>query len=291
MTATRFSSSSFEKSKSCSTRSPRPAWFSLLSSHISLASFFNLCLRLTRSTDASCFFIFSSFTASCRGSIWSSTAAVAPPSSSSYHCLSNLDSSSASTSASAAIFFAMSSIVWISSVIDAYFKSLSSLFLIPPFLPPASSSGSFFTASLLLLPLKKTGWPTGVFFCACSRRALADSQSSAAEARWPGPGGFVGPRASLPSRLLLRAPPLRPVLGLPALPFLPVSDPSPSLLTPSAAAILARASRAAVALVGPIAASGSSSSPTSTLGAAAALSSAFLFAILSKPRADTRERA
>mmetsp|Transcript_48160 Transcript_48160/g.142142 ORF Transcript_48160/g.142142 Transcript_48160/m.142142 type:complete len:315 (+) Transcript_48160:2365-3309(+) len=258
---------------------------------------------LTRSTEASCFFIFSSFSLNFCGSSSASTACIAPPSSSSYHCLSSLASSNASISASAAIFFAISSVVVISSVIEAYCRSLSSLFLIPLLLAPASSSCSFFTALLPLLPLKKTGWPTGVFFCAsfcarscsrlsCSRRAFEAAQRSALEARPPGPSDFVPAGAS---RLLLRAPPLRAVLGFCAPPFRlspGPSEPSLSLLTASlAAAAFARASRAAAALVGPISASGSSSSPIAPLGPAAALSCAFRFAILSRPRADVRERA
>mmetsp|Transcript_71879 Transcript_71879/g.185395 ORF Transcript_71879/g.185395 Transcript_71879/m.185395 type:complete len:368 (-) Transcript_71879:312-1415(-) len=290
-TATRFSSSSFEKSRSFSLRSPRPAWLSRLSSHISLASFFSRVRRLTRSTAAAWRFILSSFSCSFFGSISSSTACEAPSSSASYHCLSSFVSSIASISASALIFSATSSFVSTSSVIEAYCRSLSSRFLIPPFAGAAISSSAssltFVFAAPDLLPLKKTGWPTGVFFCACSRRFLAASQRSAELARLPAPSGL---RSPLRSRLRLRAPPLRPVCGRRLLSFGASSD-SASLLTASSS-IVGLVTRAAATLALPSSASGSSSSEIDKLlGLAAAFSSLFCFAILSRPRADVRERA
>mmetsp|Transcript_36617 Transcript_36617/g.85872 ORF Transcript_36617/g.85872 Transcript_36617/m.85872 type:complete len:211 (-) Transcript_36617:1115-1747(-) len=68
-TATRFSSSSFEKSKFTSFRSAKPIAPSLLSSQSSLASFFCCCRMFTRATEANWRFFFSSFSASCTGSI------------------------------------------------------------------------------------------------------------------------------------------------------------------------------------------------------------------------------
>mmetsp|Transcript_22125 Transcript_22125/g.39736 ORF Transcript_22125/g.39736 Transcript_22125/m.39736 type:complete len:215 (+) Transcript_22125:2494-3138(+) len=146
-TATRFSSSSFEKSKLSSFLSARPAVPSLFSSHISLASFLSFCRMLTRSTAAACLFFFSSISASFNGSICS-TASAAPPSSASYQSRSSLPSSNSSISASALIFCSISVLVMTSSVMPEYFSSLSC---------PLSclTSGSSFT--LALFPLKKTG--------------------------------------------------------------------------------------------------------------------------------------
>mmetsp|Transcript_28052 Transcript_28052/g.50098 ORF Transcript_28052/g.50098 Transcript_28052/m.50098 type:complete len:290 (+) Transcript_28052:2550-3419(+) len=159
---TRFSSSSFEKSRLASFLSPKPAWFSLLFSHISFISFFNFARMLTRSTIAACRFIFSSFSANFLGSISSTiVAAPMPPSSASYQSRSSLPSSYSSISASALIFLKISSCVLTSSVIDAYWSLLSRAFTLGFASSPGSNltlaSSSSFTTDLF--PLKKTGCP------------------------------------------------------------------------------------------------------------------------------------